>query len=516
MRRRTVLRGVAAAAGISLAPGAWAEAKPGRWLRIEGPNFVVYSAADEARSRKEAAALEAFQTLLSKLMPRSQRSALKLNVYLSGSSRDFQAAEPGMDKLVLGFYNARVEEIRAVSSSDVVERQRDMPRNVRAMDQRVVLFHEYAHHFVMANNRVTYPSWYQEGFAEFLSTAEFNDKGADIGKFTAARARWLNAGDWLNIETFLTKRPGMLSSDETLQFYAQAWLATHYLFDHPDRARGFDKYIASLNSGGDAMGAFEPAFGVTPQEFDKELRAYKRKPIQFWTMPGVSQDETSLVVQRMGASADDLLMPVCFLRGVPPKARAADAIKKIREQAAKYPGDAFALRAKALAEVWFGDLAEARRQIDGLIAMDAKDAETQHLSGLCFLRTAQARPDVELYKSAQSAFGRAHNLDATRAASMFRYVESGLGATGRIDTHLLDVLVAAYQLAPQVYPIAITTAQALMANDRFEEALVVLRPLTADPHGTGRAEMARDLMAKAAAKKPAQFFFVGSAAVSAD
>lgn len=512
MRRRTLLKGIGGTAVLLAAPRAWAQSDQGRWLRFESANFIYFSTADEAKARTEVAALEGFHALLDRLMPRSQRSALKLTVYDTTTQRELETASPGADETVLGFYQPRIEHIRAVTSSRKdMERQRDVPRHARAMDARTVLFHEYAHHHMRANNRLAYPAWYTEGFAEFLSTVEFTDKGADIGKVTVNRATWIIHGDWLPIEPFLTKHPAQLKSgEEVAQFYAQSWMAAHYLFSTPERARGFDKYTAALLQGGDLLGAFEPAFGITPEQFDKELRDYKRQPIRFWTLGESKPDGSTIKVQRLGKSADELLLSMSFLRGLPPREEAKDAIARVLDEAKKRPSDLYALQCKALSEVWYGDLAEARTQLDALLPLDASNAEVHHLSGLCDLRAGRKLGDEALLQKAQNAFGRAHQLDDTRPQTMYRYVESGLALTG-MDDHLLDVLVGAYLLAPQVDPIALTTAQALIERGRHDEAIAVLRPLTAEFHGDGMARLARELTDTALAKEQTRFSFFGAA-----
>lgn len=519
MDRRSLLKGIGGGAALSaVSPRAWGETRPGRWSRLETANFVIYSGAAEDKLVAEAGALEAYHNLLATLMPRKERSALKLPVYMSGTERDYVATAPNFkNSSVEGFYHAGIEEVRAVTGfGRYATRQRDMPRNVRADDARVVLFHEYAHHFIQANSRVSYPAWYQEGFAEFLSTVEFKDKGADLGKFTMNRAMWLSQGDWLPIEPFLTKNPFELSGDETAQFYAQSWLAAHYLFITPERARGFDRYIRELESGTDMLGAVQPAFGISVQDLDKELRAYRKKPTQFFTMPSIKVNASGLKAEKLGASADDLLMPVGYLRSLPSKAEASDTVNAVRTQARKYPDDAYTLQSLAFAEVWYGDLEEARKHVDALLKISAEAAETQHLQGLYDLRAAHIDEDEKLYKRAKGAFGRAYNLDNTRASSLFRYVESGLGATGDLDENLMDALVAAYRLAPQVSSISMTTASALMQKERYEEATLLLRPLAADPHGGGLVDLAKDLLASAKAEEETNMIFVGSFSIEGD
>lgn len=514
MKRRTLLQGLGAGAMLMASPRALAQAGVGRWTRFESENFVYYTSGNENRAREDVAVLEGFHALLTRLMPRSQPSPLKLTVYATSNQAEFQAAEPGMGEMVLGFYKADIEEIRAVTTvRRDMDRQRDMPRNTRAMDARTVLLHEYAHHYMLANNRKGYPGWYVEGFAEFLSTAEFNDKGVDVGKVTVNRAMWAMNGDWMPIEMFLAGSPSSFKTGEAVaQFYAQSWLATHFLFLTPARAKGFDAYIQALMEGGDVLKSFEPAFGISPAAFDAELKDYRRKPIRFYTLPAVKPDPAKITGQKLGKSVDDLLLPVSHLRTLPARDAAENSIAAIRAQAAKSPEDPYARQCVALAEVWYGDLEEARRQLDAMLTAGMNNADVHHMSGLCYLRAARASDDKDLFEKAQNAFGRAHQLNDMRPQTMFRYVEAGLAVSG-MDEALLDVLVSAYYLAPQVESIALTTAQALMSHDMFDEAIAVLRPLTAEVHGSQLSGVARTLTETARQRELSSFSFFGAAMV---
>jgi hypothetical protein len=505
---------MAAGAGLAAAPRAFAQqTKQGRWLRFETPNFIVYSAGDEEKTRAEIGALEGFHALLSKLIPPRQTGAIKLPIYLTGNDRDFSETAPWAERGVLGFWQSSVEGMRAVSTLHKnMERQRNMPKNVRAMDSRTVLLHEYAHHYIIANMRVTYPAWYNEGIAEFLSTADFVEDGVLVGKFTSLRAQWLMGSGLLNINTFLTASPGDLSIDKQGQFYAQAWLAAHYLFQNKDRAAGFDKYITALHEGADPLAAFEPAFGILPQTFDRELNNYKTKPMQFGKVAGVTAAlPADMKVERLPVSADDLLMAVSHLRNVPVLKQSGKAVSIVRAQHKKYEADPFAIRSRALAEIWYGDLGEARKLLDKLLPTEADNAETQHLSGLCDLRAAYASKDKAMFARARKGFSAAHRIDGSRASSLFRYVECGVREQdGKIDDHNADVLFMAYQMAPQVEEYAQVLALALIQRKRFREALNVLRPQIGDSHDSDK-EAAMKLVAAAKAEKDAEFFWPESA-----
>jgi hypothetical protein len=219
----------------------------------------------------------------------------------------------------------------------------------------------------------------------------------------------------------------------------------------------------------------------------------------------------SITVERLPASADELLMPVAHLRGVPKTDEAAPSLAAIRELTKKFEGDPFAMRARALAEIWYGDLALARKTIDTQFLTDTSTPELQHLSGLCDLRSAYAAKDGALAKRARKYFTQAHRLDGTRASSLFRYVEAGLLAGEPMDEHFVDVLVAAYQLAPQIDALAMVAGQALIQHKRYEEAMFILRPMMAELHSEELSAVARTYFDAAKAQRQPKFRFYGSA-----
>lgn len=59
-------------------------------------------------------------------------------------------------------------------------------------------------------------------------------------------------------------------------FYAQSWLAVHYIQNNPDMSKRYLDYIARLNKGEESIEAFEASMGLTVAEFEKILRAYVR------------------------------------------------------------------------------------------------------------------------------------------------------------------------------------------------------------------------------------------------
>jgi len=141
-------------------------AQDGAWLRAETPGFIVYSTSAETRVRSLAEELESFDSLLRRLtQTTAPRSPTPLEIYLFNGPGQFQEAFPGSNTTVRGRYAARPDIIAAYA----------IYQDREGLEAQDVLFHEYAHHFMYQYFANTYPAWYVEGFAEFVSTAAFED-----------------------------------------------------------------------------------------------------------------------------------------------------------------------------------------------------------------------------------------------------------------------------------------------------------------------------------------------------
>jgi len=58
------------------------------------------------------------------------------------------------------------------------------------------------------------------------------------------------------------------------QFYAQSWLYVHYLHSERELSLRLGKYLDLVNSGEEALAAFEKGFGVSPEDFHEAARDY--------------------------------------------------------------------------------------------------------------------------------------------------------------------------------------------------------------------------------------------------
>jgi len=147
-----------------------------------------------------------------------------------------------------------------------------------------VALHEYSHHVLHGYMETAFPRWYDEGFANYLSTFTLTDGTIQIGRAAAGHTRGLmrrGGLEWVDVEDVVgairvypfadkgSKRGLLLN-----QFYAQGWLYVHYIHSDKELSYRFSDYLKRINSGQEAISAFEEGFGVTVEDFHKSARKY--------------------------------------------------------------------------------------------------------------------------------------------------------------------------------------------------------------------------------------------------
>lgn len=475
----------------------WSVAVPAqaRWLEAETPHFRVYSEGSEGKLREFALLLEDYDALLRDLTgTRTEPSPNKLRVYLvRGSGQLRQIRDVSSD--VAGFYHAAPGGIAAFA----IRHDTPGPFGLESED---VLFHEYAHHFMLQYFPYSYPAWYAEGFAEYLMTAEFRPDRVEVGHFAANRAYGLVNRPWLPADKFFTGRPGEFRGEHAALFYGQAWLAVHYINRTPGKPQALRAYLRDIGAGTPAAQAFQAAFGTDFEGFQKELRRYLKGRMTYSALARTGSASPPIDIRRLPPSADDLLLPLAHLQAGVGKRWAPERLAQVRRDAARFPDDAFAQRVLALAEAQIGDPAAAIAAADTLLGRDANDVEALFAKGWAQLALAR-RPtsDTErLLAQARATFVRAHKVAPTHVPTLFAYAAAQMA--GRPPSkNATEVLFLANSLAPQVAQISLTAAYAALHNQRFEDAATLLKPIAYHPHGGRLAQVAAAMLEAANARR---------------
>ena len=399
----------------------------------------------------------------------SQATVARLDIYLVSDHSDLEKVLPGLDRNVVGFYKAGPGGRFALATWDA--RDRDQARHV--------LQHEYAHHFMQQYFTYPYPTWFTEGFAEYFATATAQGETIQLGAAAPVRVASLENRPWITIDTLLAPRSGQAAGE---MVYAQGWLLTHYLLRDPVRAEQLQTYFSALRGGQAEPEAFAAAFKTDKPTLQRQLTSYARSGMTYTIIPIKPLAPADMTVTALSPAAKDLLLPSLRLmqgRHGETDDQAAAILATITKSAAKYPGDPLAIRTQAHAEQVFGDPATAVATLKGAdIVKD--DPYSQYLLGVSYLSVARRDPGQKAGATADAkkAFARAVKLDPSFYPALYRYART---LPPESET-VIDVLVQAHLLAPQVEQIRIDAVLALLRKGEYDTAGALIVPLARSPH----------------------------------
>lgn len=149
-----------------------------------------------------------------------------------------------------------------------------------------VLFHELVHVALYEDARIAYPAWYHEGLAEMLGSASIRENVATLGALPPDRAGTLAAHPLLPLERiFDVKRALALEPDETVRFYADAWVVVRFLHGglgagEPDHRDALATFLGRLRDGGDWRPAFDASFPVSLAELERQVEDFRARVVR--------------------------------------------------------------------------------------------------------------------------------------------------------------------------------------------------------------------------------------------
>ena len=137
-----------------------------------------------------------------------------------------------------------------------------------------VALHEYGHHVLHGMSRDDFPRWYDEGFANYLSSFKIEGDIITIGAPNVEHGRALKGNRWMDPETVLGAIHNYPRTRHIGKFYGQSWLYVHYMQNTPELGRKLPVYLENLEAGQDPLPAFEAAYGMTVKAFHSKARQY--------------------------------------------------------------------------------------------------------------------------------------------------------------------------------------------------------------------------------------------------
>jgi hypothetical protein len=242
------------------------------WSEYRSKHFIYYSDHNEKEVRESLNELEVFRAVMFDVLQLdSSQSIPPVKVYMFKSQRDFDAIKHG--KVGGYFQNNMRGPLMAISP-------------VKSNMQ--VVFHEYIHYLARAVSSVKYPTWYDEGIAEFYGSMQIKSDHVVIGNTLKRRAS-RNAGSKLiNLDKLMseTNSSKNRTAEYTDKFYANSWLLVHFFLlgdinKNISYKAELKQFLALQNQGVELHKAFADSFPISFKEFKNQVKKYNRIKILY-------------------------------------------------------------------------------------------------------------------------------------------------------------------------------------------------------------------------------------------
>lgn len=467
------------------------------WWEARSEHFIVYSEGEKAEVEELTLSLERYDMAMrsvqkiasGKVSSDSQRPT----IFRTGKQAQIAALYGSSNSGVAGFYIPRAGGSVAFvpARSEIGESRTNDPAT--ELNSLTVLYHEYAHYFMLNNFPATYPSWYVEGFAELYGNIELLDDGVfKLGKPPQYRGYDLFQATPYPVKRLFEDRTELEYRD-VLARYSLGWLMIHYLTFANERPGQLTKYLDLINRGRSSKDAATESFGDLGK-LDSDLRRHLRGKL-----PGISVKPSAYspprvtIRQLTGEEESVIKIRMRSKRGVDKKG-SADVLNDVRGRANL--STRFPLVALTLAEAefdtknWDASAAAARRALE--LSPNSSEA-------MIFL----GQIAVEKAKKKQGSFvdARKHFKDAQQAdpenplpyyLTYMSYLDEGVAPPEAAG----NLLERAYELAPYDRQIRLRVVRYLLARKEGALAGELLSPIAFGAHSSSKdmrelAEMIR-------------------------
>jgi tetratricopeptide (TPR) repeat protein len=458
-----------------------------QWVEIRSPNFSVITDAGDKRGRDVALHFEQMRSVFGTLMTKAHVNLpVPLQIVAFRNSKEMRQVAP--------VFNGKPTELAGLF-------QGGEDRSFIMLDMSVenpwsVVFHEYAHQLMNGNLSVRTDPWFEEGFAEYFSSIEVDNKEARVGKIPEQTYQILQHMGTMRVSDLFRVRQYSKtyneSGDHRNIFYAESGLLVHYLYDNQLIVKLAAYFDAELNQKKTVEEATQQAFGMTTEQFDKVLRNYlssgrfRYYPIatpagivasQFTETPVSVADAQALLADMDAHSPDH-------------RDRALEEFQAVLKMD---PDNTSALRGAGYAYLQRQDFEHAREYFRRAAAHDSKDPRVHYYNALLMNRAGgfiNGPKSDEMKKELEAAIALDPKL--ADAYSLLAYAQAFSGEPEKG----LATMQKAVELSPRNETYQINLANIYMVNHKVDEAIALLRTLAVS-ETPGVSNQAKAVLAQA-------------------
>jgi tetratricopeptide (TPR) repeat protein len=481
------------------------DAEP-HWIRVSSSHFSVLTDGGENKGREIAVRLEQMRTVFAQLLMKTRVNMPEtLDVIAFKTDKEYAQTAPIRDG----------QPISAPAFFLPGEDRNYIVLNLFEDDPWRGVTHEIAHLLLDHNYPPTQP-WFDEGFAEYFSSLRLDNKQARIGgdpelsvtgkqdlPGTQVESRNppkslsepLTSPVWLAISDLLTARHDRSNYQEgshhTL-FYAQAWIAMHYLLNKNKLSETGTYFDLVENQKLPVEQAIQQAYGMTSTQFNQALKDY------FHSLGPSLQTQTALPASGTPNSAvSQFALPVDNIgtstKQVPdPEARALIAemmvrLPEHRQQAVQELNtmiaqpkteNAIAHRALAWMHLESKEYDAANEELSSALELDGGDPWVRYYLALVKYHAAEAsgHPFQGLSNMMQDLRAVLDwNPEMAEAYSMLAMARVEGGGVNSA----MEAMRAAIELSPRNEGYLLNMAQIYVAGKKWDAATALLERLKA-------------------------------------
>jgi tetratricopeptide (TPR) repeat protein len=476
---------------VTAHPASGKELEDREWIEVRTSNFQVRSILSEKDSIKLARNLELLRSSVSVVTNISRMdSPIPIEIYAFRRRSDFETL--GIDPKGVGqFWTGLRKNLIII---------RDVPR----FSETSIMMHEYVHFLLRNNIGFGYPTWFDEGFAEYLSAGSIRAGKFEVGGFPEHR-RWSLFNQWwipvreiLSPEDYDWRRSRSIS-----MFYAEAWALVHYLLNRSDRDTSFGqdmtRYIDLVESGMGNVEAFEAAFMIRTDVLDRRLQEYIAQPLSVIRLsidvflPDFEPDVISLSREQISLSLGQIALRAKELDSAKHWFTIAANDELARPQAEAGLGDVLKFA---------GNFEAAQPHFERAVALAPNDPYIQLDIAEYWYDRAKHTVDSDV-RARYLARARQYLVKARKLDGSMPETYAVYGATllmeGRKYDEAISMLEEAKYLLPSSTTVRVMLAEAYMAVSRGEDAVAAASAVLAWSHDeSDDAERARAILAKLA------------------
>jgi tetratricopeptide (TPR) repeat protein len=339
-------------------------------------------------------------------------------------------------------------------------------------DATLELRREYVQYLLRRQSLTPPPLWFDEGAAEFLSTARVDGDRVQLGLFDPKRVRLLRDQLWIPLLRILEAQDleGWSPGERSL-FAAESWLFVHYLnfgLESGQGRKGLGLYLEQTAAGVAPETAIEAAFGMSSTALDRALQREVEKdrldavvvrPSEF--VPG---DPSPLAIEEVTVGLGELSLALN---------RGEQAEEWFQKALVRDPRSPRANAGLGVAQALGGEWKRATEQVGVAVSLDPRDP-LNHLdaAAVALARARDTKPlpaRAEFAETARGHCANASQLDATLPEAYATYGSTYL-VPGEDPAKAQEALDYAHQLLPASQEIVLLLARMHARLDHATQA----------------------------------------------